>query len=263
MISWRLEYNSMTLHYHTAETTFTIIIPTYQEAKNIPALVARIAALQFPPESFEVYLMDDDSQDGIVEVVQQLKQQYPWLKLIVRQHDRSWANSVLQGIKLARFSNLIFMDADLSHPPENIPDMLALLNKPNVDMVIGSRYMQGGGVDDKWPLYRRAISRLATMIIRPLLPGPIKDPLSGYLAIKRERYAMNGESWKPIGTKIGLEIIVKSYIKNIIEIPIYFSQRQYGESKLMSMKIARSFVKQIASLWGYKLFLRHSGGYGN
>lgn len=231
----------------------SIIIPTYQEANNIPILVERIAKLQLEPNSFEVLLVDDNSEDGTQEIVERLRDQYSWLKLIIRRNNRSWARSILQGIHSAQFSLLVFMDADLSHPPEVIPEMLSQLTQTNTDMVIGSRYINGGSIDKSWPFYRKLVSRLATLVIRPLLPEKIKDPLSGFIAIRKESHSLNGNLWNPIGTKLALEIIVKSGIKKIVEIPICFEQRKYGESKLMTMKMALNYARQIQQLWSFKL----------
>jgi len=247
-------------HEHRADSSqgFSIIIPVLKEAGNIPRLLKRISRIQFEDGNFEVILIDDNSQDGTVELVSYLKIQYSWLKLIVRQEDRSWAKSVLEGVRCALYPLLIFMDADLSHPPEKIPQMLALLKQPDVDMVIGSRYVQQGGIDKKWPFYRSVISRLAAGVIKPLLPSSIKDPLSGFIAIKKENHAVNGHAWNPIGAKMGLEILVKSPIKNIVEIPIYFEQRKQGSSKLLNMKMALLYLKQVNRLWTYKLFRQKS-----
>jgi dolichol-phosphate mannosyltransferase len=235
------------------DPSFSIIIPVYQEAKNIPLLVKRLAAIDFPSTSFETILVDDNSQDRSLEIVNELKLQYPWLKLIVRKQERSWSKSILQGIQEAQYSNLVFMDADLSHPPENIPQMLALLAQAQTDLVIGSRHINGGRVDEKWPFYRKLISRAATWVIKPLLPCKISDPLSGFIAFRKKAYAINGNLWNPIGTKLGLEVIVKSKARNIVEIPIYFEERKFGESKLLNWKSAINYAKQVQQLWGFKL----------
>lgn len=234
--------------------SLSIIIPTYQEANNIPLLVDRIANLELNFHSLEVLLVDDNSEDGSQEIVQSLSISHPWLKLITRRDNhRSWAKSILHGIHAAQFPILVFMDADLSHPPETIPEMLRLLTQTNTDLVIGSRHTEGGSTDKAWPLYRKLVSRLATLAIKPLLPKKIKDPLSGFIAIKKQTLSINGHLYNPIGTKLALEIIVKSKIKNIVEVPICFEQRKHGESKLMTMKMALNYARQIQQLWKFKL----------
>src|SRR5579871_6651896 len=200
-----------------AQQTFSIIVPTYREAKNIPALAARIANLNQSQETFELILVDDHSQDGIDTVVRDLQSQYPWLMLLQRQGKRSLSESVIDGIKAARFPMIIIMDADLSHPPEKIPAMLALLRDPIVDIVIGSRYVAGGSTDEVWPLKRRLISKLAALVARLLLSTDVKDPLSGFIAVRKST-CFAGGALTPVGWKISLEIMVKAHCKTIKEI---------------------------------------------
>lgn len=235
---------------------FSIIIPTYREVKNLPALIDRLAKTLADQPSFELLLVDDNSQDGTAELIASLAPKHPWCRLIQHTGERSWAGSVMQGIASAQFPLLVFMDADLSHPPEMIPAMLAALTTPPTQLVIGSRYMKGGSIDKKWPLYRQLISRLSTLIIKPLLPTKINDPLSGFIATQKAFYAQNGQQWKPIGTKLALEMIVKSRLTHIQEIPIHFAEREHGESKLLNRKVMLQYLKQVQQLWQFKLTQR-------
>jgi dolichol-phosphate mannosyltransferase len=236
---------------YNQNTGFSIIIPTFQEASNIPELVQRIASVNFNYREFEVLLIDDDSQDGIIDVVQQLSVNYPWLKLIVRREERNLSQSIMTGFQRARFPILVTMDADLSHPPEEIPAMLTLLEPPHIDMVIGSRYISGGSVDEKWPWIRKLTSYSAALIARVILFANVKDPLSGFLALRKSTL-LAGQTLKPIGWKIGLEIIVKCRCKSIREIPIHFSQRHLGTSKL-NLKISFAYLRHILRLISFKL----------
>jgi len=238
---------------NTPHHPFTIIIPTYQEAANIPELVKRIANVDFDKRSFEVLLVDDDSQDGSREMICHLSREYPWLKMIVRDKQRDLSQSIIQGFKEARYPILVTMDADLSHPPEKIAMMLTLLDQPDVDMVIGSRYIKGGSVDTNWPFIRKLTSRTAAWIARIFLLSPVKDPLSGFLAMKKSTF-IAGDTLKPIGWKIGLELMVKCRCKNIQEIPIHFSERCRGKSKL-NMRISVAYLRHVLKLWRYKILL--------
>jgi dolichol-phosphate mannosyltransferase len=231
---------------------FSIIIPTYYEAKNLPELAANIAAVNFGDRQFEVILADDDSQDGTPEVVQQLSVTYPWLKLMTRRKKRDLSLSILEGCQMAIYPVLITMDADLSHPPEKIIDMLTILADPAVDAVIGSRYMKGGSTDPSWPMTRVYTSKFGALIARALLVLPIKDPLSGFLAIRKKTLLRGGEL-KPIGWKVGLEIIIKCHCKNVREIPIHFSQRKHGQSKL-TFKISFDYLHHVMILCWHKMF---------
>jgi dolichol-phosphate mannosyltransferase len=231
---------------------FSIIVPTYREATNILALAKRIAEVDFSGREFEVILVDDNSNDGTVELVDQLQSQYPWLKILVRQSPRNLSQSILDGYHAARHSLLVTIDADLSHPPEKIPEILGLLADPKVDMVLGSRYIKGGGVDEKWPLHRIVISRMSAFIANILLVWGVKDPLSGFVGLRRERYT-SGAKINTIGWKIGLEIMVKCRCNNIKEVPIVFSHRLSGKSKL-NLKIGLEYFTQLRQLFFYKYF---------
>ncbi len=234
------------------DTNFSIIIPTFQEAKNIPLLIKRIAGVDFGTRHFEVILSDDNSQDGTDEVVQALTPHYPWLRLLKRQGKKDLSQSVIDGIREAQYPICITLDADLSHPPEKIPEMLEALEKPNVDLVIGSRYITGGSSDVLWPLSRRLLSHAAALLARLLLAVPAKDPLSGYLVFRKKTF-FSGAPLEPIGWKLGLEFIVKCRCKNITEIPIYFSERVIGVSKV-NMAVGINYIKHLQRLIWFKMF---------
>lgn len=236
---------------------FSIVVPTYQEAKNIPELVKRIAGVDFGPRNFEVIFSDDNSQDGTEEVVRQLAQDYPWLRLIKRQGKKDLSQSVIDGVKEARYPTCITLDADLSHPPEKIPEMLTALENPGTDLVIGSRYVPGGSSDELWPFSRKLFSRSAAMLARVLVAAPAKDPLSGYLVFKREKF-LSGPPLEPIGWKLGLEFIVKCRCKKIKEVPIHFSERLHGVSKV-NVKVGINYIKHLGRLIWFKLFQDHGG----
>jgi|SRR5579885_289719 dolichol-phosphate mannosyltransferase len=240
------------------DNNFTIVIPTYREAKNIPDLLKRIASVNFHNRSFEVLLVDDNSQDGTEEIVDQLSTVYPWVRVIVRSNERNLSESVIDGFKNAQYPIVVTMDADLSHPPEKIPEMLAVLAEPGVDIVIGSRYVAGGSTDYYWPRSRKAASWLAALIARYLLSANAKDPLSGFLAIRKKTF-FSAEQLNPIGWKIGLEIMIKCHCKNIREVPIHFAQRRYGSSKL-NFRISIDYLTHVFRLMSYKLIHLNSDG---
>lgn len=230
---------------------FTLIIPTWQEAANIPELVKRIASVDFGERKFEVLLMDDNSHDGSLELVRELSEDYPWLKMIVRDQPRDLSQSVIHGFQLANYPILITMDADLSHPPEKIPLMLALLEENEIDIVIGSRYVKGGSVDQEWPLLRKLSSRTAAWIAKVMLLNKVMDPLSGFLAVRKETF-IKGDKLTPIGWKIGLELMVKCHCQRIHEIPIHFSERRRGKSKL-NLGISLAYLRHVVELMKYKM----------
>lgn len=238
--------------YTNENNNFSIIMPTFREAKNIPELIERISKVDFGSRAFEVILVDDNSQDGTKEIVDHLKIKYPWLRLIVRQDRKGLSESVMEGFTHAVYPICVVMDADLSHPCEKIPEMLTVLAKPDVDLVIGSRYIKGGSSDEGWPLMRKVVSRLAALFARVLIAVPVKDPLSGFLAIKKNTY-MSGIKLEPIGWKIGLEMMVKCRCKNIQEVPIHFSERVHGTSKL-NYRVVLDYIKHVKRLFWFKYF---------
>lgn len=231
---------------------FTIIIPTYHEVDNIPTLAKRIADVKFKQVEFEVLLMDDNSNDGSVELVQELQQHYPWLKMIVRNSERNLSQSILDGFKAAQYPVVVTMDADLSHPPECIPEMITCLSTTQAEMVIGSRYIRGGSTDSSWPLFRQFASRASAWLARLLLLITIKDPLSGFIAIPTKLVLENQAKINPIGWKITLEIIVKCHLKNIREVPIHFTERARGYSKL-NTATTFAYFHHLSRLLRYKL----------
>ena len=228
----------------------SIIIPTYREAKNIPTLVKRFQQVDFANRHFEVLIVDDNSQDGIVDVVAEFAKFNPWLKLMIHQGKRSLSQSVMAGMSQASFPVIVVMDADLSHPPEKIPQMLDVLSEPGVDFVIGSRYVAGGNTDEKWPVSRKITSKIAALLAKALLTSKVSDPLSGFFAVRKST-CIAGDELQPVGWKIGLEVMVKCHCKNIREIPIHFSERLLGKSKLNTSVVA-SYLRHIVLLSKYK-----------
>lgn len=235
-------------------TNFSIVIPTYHEAENIPLLIKKLSHVNFYEKKFEVLLIDDNSQDNTREVVSLLANKYSWLKLITRKGKRNLSASILEGFQQASYPIVITMDADLSHPPEKINHLIDALLENNVDMVIGSRYITGGSVDPAWPLTRKIFSQVSAWIARVLFISAVKDPLSGFIAIKKST-VLSGRPLNTIGWKIGLEIIIKCGCKNIKEIPIHFSERINGKSKL-TMKIALSYFYHLTRLLCYKIGMK-------
>lgn len=228
---------------------FSIIVPTYKEAKNLPELVSRIAALDFS-QPFELIIVDDDSQDGTEEIIETLRRAHPWIRLMTQKESRSLSKAVITGLENACYSTAVVMDADLSHPPEKIPAMLIALSEPNTDLVIGSRYVKGGTVDESWPLQRKLVSRFCALLARIIVP--VRDPLSGFIAIKKE-LCFSGEKLDPISWKIGLELMMKCNCRNIKEVPIHFSERKLGKSKL-NFKEALNYFRHLGRLMVYKFF---------
>jgi dolichol-phosphate mannosyltransferase len=227
----------------------SIIVPTYREVLNIPVLVNRLIELRETSQiDLEVFLMDDDSEDGSAELVQALR--LPWVELVTRTTDRGLSPAVLDGLRRARGDVLLVMDADLSHPPEAIPKMLAELDA-GADFVVGSRFVKGGTTDDDWGVFRWLNSKVATLLAMPL--SRLKDPMSGYFMLRRSTF-LNGKDFNPVGYKIGLELLIKCGCKRPVEVPIHFADRQLGDSKL-SLKEQLRYLQHVRRLYIYRYFL--------
>lgn len=236
------------------DKSVSIIIPTLREAQNIPALLAEMNKVHFP-DLFEVILVDDNSQDGTEELVQILSTQYPWLRLIVRYEKKGLSHAVIEGFNVAKYANLIVLDADLSHPVDKIPEMLSSLN--DVDFVIGSRYVQGGESDVAWPLFRKLLSYFAAKMTSLFIGFAIQDPLSGFIGLRKSTY-LQANHLNPIGWKIGLELMVKCRCQKVREIPIHFANRANGASKL-TLKVLVDYLYHLFNLaWFRYSFKRKS-----
>ncbi|MDP9009212.1 MAG: glycosyltransferase family 2 protein [Pseudomonadota bacterium] len=229
----------------SAQPSVTVVIPTYHEVESIPYLLARLKSLRESSGlDLEVLLMDDDSRDGSEQLVASLA--LPWVNLITRKSNRGLSYAVLDGFKLSNRDVLVVMDADLSHPPEKIPEMLAALD--GMDVAVGSRFAPGGSTADDWGLFRWLNSRLATLLALPLTT--LSDPMSGFFAIRRST-VLAGSDFNPVGYKILLELIIKCRCRRVIDIPIHFDNRQYGKSKL-SFREQLKYIRHLRRLYIYK-----------
>ncbi|ABS56964.1 Dolichyl-phosphate beta-D-mannosyltransferase [Methanoregula boonei 6A8] len=206
----------------------TVIIPTFKEESNIGTIIKAVDAVFLQNRiNGEILIVDDNSPDRTIELVREMQKTLPYLSLAVRIEDPGLSQSVVEGFRRAQSDIFLVIDADLSHPPEHIPLMLAEIRAGN-DIVIGSRYMEGGGIK-KWPLKRRIISLGATFLGRLLFPE-IHDPVSGFFAVKRG--VVDHAPLRPRGYKILLEVLGKGTWHTVKEIPFEFVDRAIGSSKL-------------------------------
>jgi len=230
----------------------SVIIPAYREAENLPVIIPRLsAALRNANLEAEIVVVDDYSGDGTTEVCAELAKQYP-LRLETRQKERGLSSAVLHGLRRAKGDVLIVMDADLSHPPEKVPELVQALDEADVDFVLGSRYIPGGGTDEDWGVARWLNSKVATLMARPFTQAA--DPMAGFFALRRTtfRRADDEHELNPIGYKIGLELIVKCGCRRVQEVPIQFSNRLHGQSKL-SLREQLNYMRHLGRLGEYKL----------
>jgi dolichol-phosphate mannosyltransferase len=227
----------------------SIIVPTYQEAENLPLLVRAVEeSLAGRNESYEIVFVDDDSRDGSEEICEELGKTRP-VRMLIRTGQRGLAAAVIHGIEATSSDIIVVMDADLSHPASAIPEMVERLKSGQSDFVLGSRYVEGGSIHDNWSPFRRLNSIVPSLLARPLCP--LKDPMSGFFALRRADMP-DARRLSPVGYKIALEIFVKGDFHSPSEVPIHFADRRYGRSKL-SLREQLNFLRHLGRLYAYKL----------
>ena len=226
----------------------SIVVPTYKEVENIPVLVKKIDEAMKDRYSYEVVIVDDNSNDGIDKKVEQLKKEKYNVTLKIRLAERGLSSAVIAGLKISKGDVFLVMDADLSHPPEKVPEMIDQITMNDADFVIGSRFVKGGGAAHfNW--FRKLNAWVSKILARPF--SKATDPMAGFFAFPKHIIEGKYDLLNPLGFKIGLEIIVKGSPKNLCEIPIQFQERLHGESKL-SLKEQVYYVLHILRLYEYK-----------
>lgn len=209
-----------------------VIIPTYNEKENIEKLIRLLLALNL---NLDILVVDDNSPDGTGAVVESLKVESSKVNLLSRLGERGFASAYLAGFSwaLARpYQYIIQMDADLSHQPQYLPDMIKLLGE--YDLVIGSRYVAGGGIIG-WPWYRRLLSKFASFYGQKVLKVGIKDLTGGFNCYRRQVLeTLNLQQLVSQGYAFLLELKYKTLLAGFAlkEQPIVFMERSQGKSKI-------------------------------
>jgi len=233
----------------------TVIIPTYNESNNLPKLVAVLFSL--PIRELKLLIVDDNSPDGTGKVAKDLREKYPGrISVIERPRKLGMGSAYLAGFRYALGEGaeaIGQMDADFSHPPEKLVELLNALD--SCDMVLGSRYVPGGKLDENWPLWRRGLSAFGNFYARTILGLPVRDATGGYRVWRRstligmplERVCSNGYAFQ-----IEMTYITARLGFCIHEVPIYFADRRWGRSK-MSTAIQLEAARRVwQMLWEYR-----------
>ncbi len=227
-----------------------IIIPTYNERENAPAIA--MAVHEAVPDA-HVLFVDDNSPDGTGHVVDELCARHPWVKVLHRQGKQGLGTAYIAGFKkgLAEgYEVLIEMDADFSHDPKYVPEMVRRLDA-GADLVIGSRYVEGGGTEN-WGVMRRFISKGGGLYARTILGVRIQDLTAGFLAYRRrvlETLDLNAVGSQGYGFQIEMKYRALGAGFRVEEMPIVFVDRRVGQSK-MSRKI---FIEALMMVWRLRL----------
>ncbi len=234
-----------------------VVIPTYNEIENIELMIRAVFALE---HKFDILVVDDYSPDGTSEKVRELQGEFPTrLHLQVRKKKSGLGTAYIHGFKwgLERNYAYIFeMDADFSHNPKDLIRLYKTCQDPEVDMVIGSRYVKGVNVVN-WPLSRVLLSYLASIYVRIITGMRIFDTTAGFICYKRQVLeSVELDEVKFIGYAFQIEMKYKAYLKKfrIVEIPIVFTDRVRGDSKLSGNIISEAIFgvikMRIKSIFG-------------
>lgn len=233
-----------------------VVIPTYNEIENIETIIRAVFSL---PTSFDVLIVDDNSPDGTAQKVKELQKEFSGLFLEVRPGKAGLGTAYVFGFKWAirkKYEYIFEMDADFSHNPEDLEKLLAACKK-GADMAIGSRYSTGVNVVN-WPLSRVLLSYYASVYVKMITGMKIHDATAGFICYKRKVLeSVNLDNIKFVGYAFQIEMKYRTFINgfNIVEVPIIFTDRTKGQSK-MSNAIIKEAVFGVVSLRMKKMLNR-------
>lgn len=222
---------SLTQHPPPRGVELTIVVPTFSERENVGELVERIRRT-LQGVSWEIVFVDDDSPDGTADAIRNLAAVDARVRCLQRIGRRGLSSACVEGMLSSSAPYLAVMDADLQHDEAVLPRMLAVLREEDVDIVVGSRYVEGGSLGE-WGQSRVKISKLATRISQLVVPANLHDPMSGFFMLKREVFKSSVRSLSAIGFKILVDLFASHKpALRFKEIPYTFKPRTAGESKL-------------------------------
>lgn len=230
----------------------SIIIPTYNESENIKGILHSIKEHMPKNTIVEAIVVDDNSPDGTGKIAEDyfesLKEKTRYTVNVINRKTREGLSSaILNGVQQAKGKIVVVMDSDFSHPPHLIPKLVDVLRQSKTDIVVASRYLNGGSIQG-WSIKRKIISKIGTIIAKRGLGIKESDPMSGFFAFNKE--IIKGINFDAIGYKILLEMIVKVKGVSIKEIPYTFSDRTNGKSKL-GTKTILEYIHAVGKLYRY------------
>ena len=228
----------------------TIILPTYNEAENLPKLVSALLSL---PLDLSILVVDDHSPDGTGEIADQLSVRNPDRVFALHRAGKLGLRSAyIEGFHKAFDAGaeaVVQMDADFSHDPAVLTEMARRL--ASCDVVVGSRYVRGGSLDERWPAWRKLLSAFGNFYARTILSFPLRDVTTGYRMWRRAALQnMPLDRIRSSGYIFLVEMAYVAYLMGyrITEIPIHFADRRWGKSK-MSLKIQLEAAMRIWEVW--------------
>jgi len=227
----------------SAITELSVIVPTFNERDNVREVVTRLDR-SLREKAWEVIFVDDDSPDGTAARIREIARHDPRVRCIQRIGRRGLSSACVEGMLSTSSPYLAVIDGDCQHDEALLPRMLELLSSGEADVVVGSRYMNGGCIG-RWDESRARMSRFATRLSRALIKHDLSDPMSGFFALRREVVEVAVRGLSGVGFKILLDLVASSPgTVRLQEIPYEFRNRHAGESKLDSQ-----------AMWSYLMLL--------
>ena len=238
----------------------TVVLPTYNEAENLPKLVSALFSL---PLDLSLLVVDDNSPDGTGQIAEELSNEYPdKIGILHRTGKQGLRSAYLEGFRGAFETGadvVVQMDADFSHDPAVLMEMARCIE--SCEVVIGSRYVKGGSLARRWPLWRKVLSAFGNTYARTILNIPLHDVTTGYRMWKRE--ALLGIPLDRIRSNGYVFLVEMAYVAflsgyKIVEVPIHFKDRRWGKSK-MSFRIQLEAALRIWDVrWHYRNLRKRS-----
>jgi dolichol-phosphate mannosyltransferase len=235
----------------------TIILPTYNEAENLPKLVSALLSL---PLDLTLLVVDDHSPDGTGKIADELSTRDNGKVAVLHRTGKLGLRSAyMEGFQKAfdlGADAVVQMDADFSHDPAVLPEMARRL--ASYDVVTGSRYVEGGSLDERWPAWRKALSAFGNFYARTILTSPLHDMTTGFRMWRRE--ALQAMPLDRIRSNGYIFLVEMAYVADVMgykisEVPIHFADRRWGKSK-MSLKIQLEAALRIWDVWWHYRDLR-------
>lgn len=223
----------------------SVVLPTYNELANIVPLVSEILdRTSQAGMAAQVVVVDDNSVDGTIEALNEAFGAEPRLKLVVRKNERGLATALWRGINEAEAPVVVTMDSDFNHSPRDLMSLLAAL--PGCDLVIGSRYVPGGGMNTSALRYR--LSQAFNLMVRLLLGVPTTDNLSGFLAAPKDIWLSFGPAIFAGYGDYAIRLLYQAHRRGLRmrEVPVVYENRLGGESKTRFLQV---FLQYLRTAW--------------
>lgn len=211
------------------DPSVSVVIPTYNEADNLPELLSRLADV-LSQRNYEIVVVDDNSPDGTWRIAEEAAADNPRIRVVRRLDESGLSSAILRGIQETQGVAIAVIDGDLQHDEKVLPAMFSEV-LAGADVCIGSRKAEGGGYGE-WSMARRLVSWGATVIAKTATRIQVTDPMSGFFVVSRDYFESVGEALNPRGFKVLLELLARGEPKQIAEVGYVFRERVQGETKL-------------------------------